>query len=197
MTDAITIQESARLVELEGKIASGLKIFTEVGQALAEVRAMFSQKVGGHERWESIGYTSFEDYCRRKWNMSKQRANQLVSAASVVEAIEKTTTMVVVPETERQARPLTKLPAEQQPAAWEKAVEKAGGEQPTAKQVEEAVVEVLEPEPAAKLGRIPDIRSHGLRYSMLAIQQLEKIHPKDTQRNEAFDEVITWINKNR
>jgi len=83
-----------------------------------------------------IEYGTFEGYCLEKWKMSKRRANQLVSAASVVEAISETGT--IVPTTESQARPLTKLPPEQQPVAWQAAVEKAGGEQPTAKQVEEA-----------------------------------------------------------
>jgi len=45
--------------------------------------------------------------------------------------------------------------------------------------------------------REKDVRSHGLRYSLLAIQQLEKIHRNDTQRQEAFDEVARWIEANR
>lgn len=81
--------------------------------------------------------------------MSKQRANQLVSAASVVDTISKTTTIVVTPKTESQARPLTKLTPEKQIEAWSKAVKSSGGEQPTAKIVQEAVLEVMPTKPVA------------------------------------------------
>jgi hypothetical protein len=186
MSEIITIQESARLVELEAVVSKGIQSFIEVGEALCEIR---------DSRLYRIEYSSFEDYIVDKWKMSLPRAKQLIGAAKVSANLE-AATIVARPKTESQARPLTKLPAEQQPVAWERAVEKAGGEQPTARQVEEAVVEVLEPEPRRD-DRIPDIRSHGLRYSMLAIEQLKKIHPKDTQREAAFAEVVKWINENK
>jgi hypothetical protein len=185
MSEIITIQESARLVELEGKIKSGLQTFVEVGEALMEIR---------DSRLYRVEFGTFEEYCRVKWGMSRIQAHRLIGASEVTKNVLPTGN--IVPTKESQARPLTKLPAEQQPVAWEKAVERAGGEQPTARQVEEAVVEVLEPEPRRD-DRIPDIRSHGLRYSMLAIEQLKKIHPKDTQREDAFAEVVKWINENK
>ena len=133
MTSEITITESRRLVELERKIKSGLNTFVEVGEALLEIR---------DSRLYRIEHGTFEQYCREKWQMTDRHARNLIAAASVTASISKSGT--IVPKTETQARPLTKLPAEKQPEAWEKAVEAAGGKQPTAKQVE-AAVEVIAP----------------------------------------------------
>lgn len=81
---------------------------------------------------------TFEEYCKSKWGLKQSRAYQMIDAAKVSTNL-KSSTNVELPQKESQARPLTKLPADQQAPAWEKAVEIAGGEQPTAKQVEEAV----------------------------------------------------------
>lgn len=37
----------------------------------------------------------------------------------------------------------------------------------------------------------------GLQFAEMAIEQLKRIHPDDKQRKEAFELVITWINKQR
>lgn len=180
MIQAITIQESVRLIDLERKIENGLQTFVEVGEALMEIR---------DSRLYRVEHSTFEDYCREKWKFTKTQANRLIGAADVAKNL---APIGVIPASESQARPLTKLPAEQQPAAWEKAVEKAGGEQPTAKQVEEAVVEVLAPE-AKSQTKERDVRSDGLMYATLAISQLAKISKGDTQRSDAFKKVISWI----
>lgn len=52
--------------------------------------------------------------------MTKSRANQLIDASGVVGNL---TTTVVIPQSERQVRPLTKLPPVEQPKAWERAQE--------------------------------------------------------------------------
>lgn len=134
--------ERNRLTECEATIERGLSTFVEVGSALLEIR---------DSRLYRETHATFEEYCRERWGMSRQRANQLVGAASVVENL---TTMVAKPETdepriespppisERQARPLVGLPAAQQQQAWQKAVESAPNGKPTGKQVERAVVEV-------------------------------------------------------
>jgi hypothetical protein len=138
MTEAITIQESARLVELEKKIKRGLDTFVEVGEALLEIR---------DSRLYRIEHATFEDYCREKWGFTRMQASRLINAA---EATTNVTNWLQPespkPTTESQARPLTKLPPEEQPAAWAKAVERADGKQPTAKQVEAAVASIIAPE---------------------------------------------------
>jgi hypothetical protein len=152
MSEVISIDESRRLMELERRIQRGLDTFMEVGEALLEIR---------ESRLYRIEHGTFEEYCRTKWGMSKSRATQLVTAAAVVDCIEKNiatgssnplSTIVdkgqerIKPKTESQARPLTKLPPEAQPVAWERAVDLADGKQPTAKLVEQVVAGMLAPE---------------------------------------------------
>jgi hypothetical protein len=130
----ITLKESARLVELERKIETGMTTFVEVGNALMEIR---------DSRLYRVEYKTFEAYCREKWGMSKVRAIQLISAARVSDNLVTVVTKTLTHE--RQARALTALPKSKQPEAWAKAVEIADGNQPTARQVEQAVRETLSP----------------------------------------------------
>lgn len=112
MSEAITLQESGDLVRLETTIAQGLQTFVEVGEALVEIR---------DRKLYRIEYATFADYCKVKWGMSDRRARQLMGASEVVADIAKSGT--IVPKTESQARPLTKLPRAQRAEAWQKAVE--------------------------------------------------------------------------
>lgn len=185
MTEAITIQESARLIELEKKIASGLQTFIDVGEALAEIR---------DSKLYRIESGTFEDYCRDKWNMSKAFAFRQIAAAKVAQNLSPIGD--TIPKTESQARPLTKLPPEKQPEAWEKAVEKAGGEQPTAKQVQDAVVEVLEPEPIKPPAKLPRyIPALGIQTADNAIRMLGTIATNDTEREEALTKVLNYCKR--
>ena len=122
----ITLTESAKLAELERTIEAGLATFVEVGQALMEIR---------DGRLYRSEHKTFEAYCRDKWNMGRTYAHRLMAAAETHETLP----MGNKPATERQARPLTKLPSREHPRAWAQAVEIAGGKQPTAKQVEQAI----------------------------------------------------------
>ena len=131
-TETLTDDESGRLVEFERRIEHGLATFIEVGEALIEIC---------DSRLYRIEYDTFEDYCREKWKMSDRRARQLMDASSVVQTIGESGT--IVPKCESQVRPITKLEPEQRLAAWNHAVEKADGKQPTSKQVEQAVIELL------------------------------------------------------
>ena len=130
----ITLKESARLVELERKIKTGMTTFVEVGNALMEIR---------DSRLYRVEHKTFEAYCQEKWGMSRRRANQLIGSADVVANLG--TVVPKTPASERQARELKALPKLKQPEAWAKAVEIADGNQPTARQVEQAVRETLSP----------------------------------------------------
>ena len=90
-----------------------LGTFVEVGTALSEIR---------DSRIYRTTFKTFEDYCQKRWEFSRQYVNKIISASEVVSNLE---TNVSKPKTESQARPLAKLPADQQPAAWERAQEKA------------------------------------------------------------------------
>jgi hypothetical protein len=60
---------------------------------------------------------TFEDYCAQRWEISWQRCYQLIDAATVVENVYHGT-QITQPISERQIRPLTRVPAEQQPEVW-------------------------------------------------------------------------------
>jgi hypothetical protein len=101
-------------------------------------------------------------------------------------------TFPLVPEKESQARPLTKLPADKQPEAWAKAVESAGGNQPTAKQVE-AVVNSVVDAMVKKPERLPKYTpAIAVDIANNAIRMLGTIHDTDTRREEALRMVITY-----
>lgn len=186
--EIITMQESARLVELERKIETGMTTFVEVGNALMEIR---------DSRLYRVEYKTFEAYCRDKWEMSRPRVYQLISAAQAT--LRLSTAVDVKPSNERQARPLTALPPEQQPQAWERAVEIAEGDQPTARQVEEAVAEFnesLEAEDSPE-AEDPNAPSEGLHYADKAIRCLERIQHNDKQRARAHRRVKHWLQMHR
>src|ERR1035437_2308549 len=100
-TEALSIAESKRLVELEKTIARGKKTFVEVGLALAEIRDL---KLYKHE------HNSFEVYCREKWGWEKAYANHVIRAADAVKCLPENLATIVA--TEGQARELGKIPAE-------------------------------------------------------------------------------------
>lgn len=114
----------------ERTIESGLQTFVEVGAALSAIR---------DSKLYRAGHGTFEEYCRERWGMSRPRAYQLIESASTVSTL--VDKGIEPPQSERQARPLAKLPAEEQAPAWEEANEAAQAEsrEVTAKDVERAV----------------------------------------------------------
>jgi hypothetical protein len=94
----MSLREAARLAELEKTIARGKKTFVEVGLALAEIRDL---------RLYKREYSSFREYCQKKWGWNKSYAYYMIDSAEVVKALpEKVSTMV---DTERQVRELAKV----------------------------------------------------------------------------------------
>jgi hypothetical protein len=183
--EAITPAESVRLIELERIIERGKQTFVEVGNALAEIR---------DSRVYRVSHRTFEDYCKERWGWSRQSAYQFITASEVVANVRLGGQDNSEPASERQARPLAKLPAEQQPAAWEKAVEKAAveGKPVAARHVEEAVAEVLPPTP--KKERLPAYEpSDGLGIWATAKSVLERISPADKDRESALLAARSYI----
>jgi hypothetical protein len=164
-------RERAELKECEAAIEAGLETFLEVGTALFKIR---------DGRLYRSSHKTFEGYCRGRWGMSRQRANQLIDAAGVVENL---TTTVVTPDSERQARPLVPLEPDLQREAWARAVERAPGGRPTAANVKAVVDEVraarvftvpVDPQPPAEPRAItvkrqpPDFEFERLPQDLLA-----------------------------
>jgi hypothetical protein len=66
--------DDQRLAELEKTIARGKKTFVDVGLALAEIRDL---------RLYRREFSSFKEYCQKKWGWTKQHAYRLIEAAPI------------------------------------------------------------------------------------------------------------------
>ena len=66
-----------------------------------------------------LGFETFDEYIKVKWDFKKSYAKYLISSASVVDNLSGMATMVAKPSNERQARPLTRLEPEKQIEAWQ------------------------------------------------------------------------------
>ena len=152
--------------------------------------------------WRALGYDTWKSYVAGEIKFSKQHAFRLLDLANISEAIAESPKGDSLPApTERAARELKKVEPAKRPEVYAKAVESAGGEQPTAKQVEAAVVEVLKPEPEPEVETKPEPKKEPLpKYipavavdiANNAIRILGTINDKDTRRVEALRMVITY-----
>lgn len=127
----LTRSEESRLVDLESTIEDGLDTFVEVGSALAAIR---------DARLYRGEFGTFEEYCAKRWEISRSRAHRLIDAAAIAKNLLPTGN---APESERQVRPLVALPPAEQPAAWQRAEEiaEAEGTPIRTRHVEQAVQE--------------------------------------------------------
>lgn len=150
------------LYEHEKVIEQGLASFIDVGCSLIAIKA--------DRKYRHVGYGTFEDYCRDRWNISRSRASRLVNAATIaqelVEVLPVGNIATPSPQTERQVRPLSAVPADERADVWAEAVEAAGGDQPTAKQVEQAVAK-----------RQPPKKDHPAAYSDAIVAEIAKHVP--------------------
>ena len=202
MTESLTTTEEQRLYELESQIESNVAM---VGRALFEIR---------ESRLYRITHATFEDYCRERFAMNRDYIDKQIKCAEVVNNLH--TIGMDAPTNERQARPLAKLPAEQQPAAWEKAqdIAKEEGKPVAARHVEIAVAEIMPPKqkpaPAPPSAPEPDpviadevtpampkrlpkyIPNDAHDIWAVAQTHLNRILPNDISREEVLLEVIEY-----
>lgn len=119
-----------RLTELETVIEHGLQTFVDVGTALMEIR---------DSRLYRDSHGTFEDYCRERWGLKRQRAYELIDAARIAGSLSEISDKA--PVRESHVAPLASLPADTQREVWQRAVETAPNGKVTAKHVEQTVVE--------------------------------------------------------
>lgn len=130
--------ERQQLVECESVIEAGLASFVEVGVALAEVRdsKLYRQT-----------HSTFEDYCRERWGLKRQRAYELIEASDVTRSLSEISD--TMPSRESHAAELAPLrnEPERMAEAWKQANDTAEeeGRKVTAADVRKAVR--TEPEP--------------------------------------------------
>jgi hypothetical protein len=106
------------LYELETTIANGFSKFLEVGNALLEIQA--------RKLYQDDGYATFEQYCAKRWSISRSQAYRMIQAAEVVGHLREDPD-VPLPIHEAQTRVLAKL---KEPEAirtvWEEVVDEYG-----------------------------------------------------------------------
>lgn len=121
------------LATLEFVIEHGLKTFVDVGSALALIRDL--------RRYKDGGYADFDSYCRERWGFGRDRAYQMIRAATIAEELP-TIVGIPAPSNEAQARALADVPSEHRTETWAAAV-KERGDDVTARDVRD-VAQVLE-----------------------------------------------------
>lgn len=228
-SQSLEASESARLSYCEQTIAHGLKNFVEVGTALLEIQQ--------HRLYRST-HATFAAYCKERWGMAKSQAYRVMESAQIVgflpvkageEAPIKvqsstddlspmgdTPKPLPAPNNERSIRPLSKVPKEKVAETYQRAVEIAGGEAPTAAQTEQAVEELSEKEEPTVivqdeaeeesepeednefLNREEDDReaspSTAMIHAQAAIEALSCISKEDPEWFKAFSNVRKFLN---
>jgi len=112
----LNIDESHELERCEVVIKQGLQTFIEVGEALFIIR---------DKRLYRREFNTFEDYCTDKWGMVQQSATRLIRAYETVTNLQSEPMGSLLPESERQVRPLTSLEPEIQKEVWKEVVKQS------------------------------------------------------------------------
>ena len=129
--DSISLLELKTLHKCEAVIASGIRKFLDVGNALSKIR---------DAKLYRGDYATFEQYCQEKWEFSSSRARQLIAAVTITESVTTGNTF----QDERATRALNAVPADSRQAVVDLATEKADGKPLTAKIIKQSAAEVIE-----------------------------------------------------
>jgi hypothetical protein len=129
--DELTEEELRERLQLERKVEHA---FYEAGKALMELR---------NQRLYRSTHKNFEEYCRDRFGHTRQKSNYLIAAADVFENLVTTSGCQILPTSERQIRPLTKLEPVKQPEAWQLSIEAADGKSPPSRIVNDIVERIM------------------------------------------------------
>ncbi len=130
----LTEQEQSDRLFLERKVE---RAFFEAGKALAELR---------DRRLYRSTHKTFEEYCQDRFGYTRIAASYKIAAATVMDnlltnGLQNSETsqdgLQILPNNERQVRPLVSLEPEVQREAWQQAVEEAGGKVPSGRIVKD------------------------------------------------------------
>jgi hypothetical protein len=111
----LTLEQHARLAELEPIIEAGLTNFLKLGSALLEI---------SDERLYRNTHSTFKAYVEDKWKISVRQAYRLCESAEVIKSLPPKCDQLVT--TESQARELAKVPASERVKVLDKVVAKDG-----------------------------------------------------------------------
>lgn len=123
--------EKGALERLETTIRSGLASFVEVGRALRQINV---------ERLYREEDETFEDYCERRWDMSRQHGYRLIKAAECFDSLQSGLPKgALLPRNESQLRPLEDLKPGLWVTAWKQVLAESSGVKVTGDVVEKVV----------------------------------------------------------
>ncbi len=137
-------KDTAELERLEGIIRRGIVSFLNVAEALIQIRdKQYYKKV--------LGFETFGEYCETKWNMTRQRAYQLIDAKQVADTLSNNLTKEEVEEIPAtQLCTLKEVPPEDRSTIYHLAKETAPAGKLTAAHVEKTVREIRGIHPVPK-----------------------------------------------
>jgi hypothetical protein len=131
MSERLSIKEQGRLIELETVISQNLhtaiRCTTETGRALLEIR---------DSRLYRSQAKTFEEFCESKWGLKCRQAYRIMEFCEVRESL--CPIGHKLPDKEIQTRALGNVPEGDRQTVWERAVNDAGGRQPTGEEIERA-----------------------------------------------------------
>ena len=151
-----------RLHEHEAAIERSL---SELGWHLRAIR---------DERLYRLEHATFEDYCRQRWNYSRQYVNKQIAAAEIIDALPVET--IVSTPTEFTVRPLSLLPPPERAEAWREAVDRSAGA-PTARVVAEVDAERRVPLIVPTGGKGHDGPPHPATYPAAVLDVFRSLIP--------------------
>jgi hypothetical protein len=140
----LTFDEQSDRLFLERKVE---RAFYEAGKALMELR--------DRKLYRST-HKTFEEYCRERFEHSRQKSNYLIAAAGVYDNLTTIGCQIlelddlttngcrILPTNERQVRSLTQLEPFEQCEVWQQAVAEAGGKVPSGRVVKDIVERIRE-----------------------------------------------------
>ena len=150
--EELTEEEEQERLRLERQVE---RSFYTAGNALKLLRDQRLYR----DKWRS-----FQEYCRERFGyLNRRHPYRLIEAATVVDNLfDKCdqighTSLPLMPASESQVRPLTKLEPDEQVEAWHKAVSEAGGKVPPARIVKDVVQRIRERHPLPNPWRVGDV----------------------------------------
>lgn len=113
----LSSEEKLNLTTYEEIIEKGLKTFIEVGNALFEIK---------NNKLYRESFTTFEAYCKERWQLKRQRAYELIGAAEIVNQLSEISDKTnLLPTKESHANALAQIPVTLRFQVWRGVVEES------------------------------------------------------------------------
>lgn len=143
----LSCEESLELQKLERQIEDGFLHLSVMNHALLTIM---------EKRLYRERYGSFAEYCLQVWHLCYRRVKQIIDGAQVIRNLNPGS---LLPDNEKQTRPLTCLSSEDQRIVWEILLKEKKGKKPSGREVAEAVNAHLKKSQATKISiRIEDFQ---------------------------------------